>query len=214
VARVAEPIRSLILIHGAGSGPWIFAGWVHHFPDINVHAVDLQAGIEVSRASMVDYTAGVITAAGNLPPPIALCGWSMGGLVALQAAATVQPRQLILIEPSPPAEIQGYDERVEILPGTFDPEAVYGSFPPGQRSRPESSPARAERKRGISVPSLPCPALVIHGREFAEERGRAVARLYGAEEAPFPDLDHWGLVLNPRVPAAIARYLRNGSPVE
>jgi hypothetical protein len=43
---------------------------------------------------------------------------------------------------------------------------VYGSFPSDMRARPESLFARAERKRGISVPSLPCPSLVIYGDEF------------------------------------------------
>jgi len=32
--------------------------------------------------------------------------------------------------------------------GSFDPEVVYGPFPRGMRARPESSQARAERKRG------------------------------------------------------------------
>ena len=57
------------------------------------------------------------------------------------------------------------------------------------------------------MPSVSCPTLVIYGREFAEERGRRVASFYGAEERSFPDLDHWGLVLDSRVPRAVARCL-------
>src|SRR5919199_366260 len=67
------------------------------------------------------------------------------------------------------------------------------------RTRPESLLARGERKRGVSVPSLPCPALVVYGDEFPEERGRRLAAHYGAEELAFPGLDHWGLVLDERV---------------
>jgi hypothetical protein len=92
-------------------------------------------------------------------------------------------------------------------PWVFDPEVVYGSFPPGVRVRPESSLARAERKRGISVKTLPCPSLVVYGREFCDERGPPVARRYGSEEAYFPDLDHWGLVRDRRVRGAIAGFL-------
>jgi hypothetical protein len=67
------------------------------------------------------------------------------------------------------------------------------------RARPESLLARGERKRGISVPSLPCPALVVYGDQLAEERGRRLAAHYGADELAFPGLDHWGLVLDERV---------------
>jgi hypothetical protein len=49
------------------------------------------------------------------------------------------------------------------------------------------------------VPELPCPALVVYGDEFAEERGHALAARYGAEERAFPGLDHWDLVLDERV---------------
>lgn len=93
---------------------------------------------------MDDYAERVVGAALALPEPVATCGWSMGGLVVLQAA------------------------------------------------------------EGISVPSLPCPALVIAGREFPEERGSAVARVYGADPLEFPALGHFDLVLHPAPRAAIA----------
>jgi hypothetical protein len=131
----------------------------------------------------------------------------MGGLVALLAAPRVEAAALVLLEASPPAEVQGTDEGVRPAPGTFDPEAAYGPFPPGIRARPESSLARAERRRGISVPALPCPALVVYGDEFPDDRGRALAGAYGAEELHLPGLDHWGLVRDPRAAAAVAAWL-------
>ena len=112
----------------------------------------------------------------------------------------------MLLEASPPAEVQGFDEATPVRPGTFDPEETYGPFPPGLRARPESSLARAERKRGISVPALPCPALVVSGDSFPEERGRALAGRYGAEELRFPGLDHWDLVLDGRVREVLAGH--------
>jgi pimeloyl-ACP methyl ester carboxylesterase len=199
-----------VLAHGAGSGPWIFAGWKESIPGVEVVAVDLQAGLEVARASMDDYARRVVETADRLPRPVVLCGWSMGGLAVLMAVARVRPRGVVLIEPSPPAEAQGLDEAVEPAPGVFDPEEVYGAFPPGVRARPESLLARGERKRGIGVPELPCPSLVVYGDEFRDDRGRAVAAVYGSAELDLPGLDHWALVTDPRVRAAVARFVAAG----
>lgn len=198
---------SLILVHGAGSGPWVFQGWESSFPGLSVVAVDLHAGLLVSTASMRDYTDNIIAAAEGLPRPIALCGWSMGGLAALQAAGDLQPHSMVLIEPSPPGEVQGFDSEVRLTAGVFDPERVYGRFPPAMPPRPESERARLERKRGVSVPSLLCPSLVICGEEFRQERGTSVATFYGSELLYYPGLGHWDIVLDPQVRAAIARFI-------
>src|SRR5258708_71121 len=131
----------------------------------------------------------------------------MGGLVALQAAAEAQPHSVILLEASAPAEAQGFNASVELVEGTFDPEAEYGQFPPGVPSRPESLLARSEPKRGIAVPSLPCPSLVVYAADFPEERGTALAALYGSDELAFPNLGHFDLVLDPQVRQGIAQYL-------
>jgi pimeloyl-ACP methyl ester carboxylesterase len=138
---------------------------------------------------------------------VSLCGWSMGGLAVLQGAGRVRPHSVVLLETSPPAEAQGVDESVEPHPGSFDPEEVYGAFPAGMQARPESLLARLERKRGISVPSLPCPSLVVTGDDFRDERGEAVANVYGSELIDFPGLSHWDLVRSPEVRLAVARFL-------
>ena len=200
--------RALLLVHGAGSGPWVFDGWRSSFPDLTVASIDLHEGLDVAAASHADYVAKVVESAAALPSPVSLCGWSMGGLVVMQAARLVRPRSAILLEPSPPAEIQGRDPTASLADGTFDPEVVYGPFPPGMAARPESARARGERKRGISIPTLPCPSLVVYGDEFREERGTAVARIYGSDQLDFPGLDHWSLVLDPRVRREIGKWLR------
>jgi Alpha/beta hydrolase family len=204
------PPASLLLVHGAGSGPWVFHGWAQAFSGITVACVDLHAGLDVARASHRDYAGNVARAAGALPQPVSLCGWSMGGLVVLQASWQVSPHSIILLEPSPPAEAQGINLAVKIKNGTFDPEQIYGPFPPGIRSRAESSRARAERKRGISVPSLPCPSLAVYGDQYRESRGRRIALLYNSFELHIPGVDHWGLVRSAPVRAAIARCLLTG----
>ncbi len=203
-----DPPASLVLVHGAGSGPWVFRGWESSFPGLSVFAVDLQAGLDVARASMQDYADNIIRAARGLPVPVALCGWSMGGLVALQAAGRIQPHSVVLLEASPPVEVQGLRDDIEPAEGTFDPEEVYGRFPRCMPSRPESLWARLERKRGISIPSLPCPSLVICGEDFRDERGTTLAALYGSEVLYYPGLHHWDLIFDPRVREALCKFLR------
>jgi hypothetical protein len=124
----------------------------------------------------------------------------------------VQPHSVILLEPSAPAEIQGYNPDVQLVDGTFDPEAEYGTFPNGIEARPESLLARAERKRGISVPLLPCPSLVIATSDFPDDRGRSVADLYGSALVQFPDLRHFDLVLHTAPREAVANFLDAPAP--
>jgi pimeloyl-ACP methyl ester carboxylesterase len=171
--------------------------------------VDLHASVRVSNVSMTDYAEMVAEACADADGPVALCGWSMGGLAAMMAAGLTEVAALALLEPSAPAEIQG-THPVPPARGTFDPEEVYGAFPQGIASRPESERARADRKRGISVPTLPGRSLVVYGDEFADERGRAVARFYGIEEAHFPGLSHWDLVLDGSVAGRVLDHLFGG----
>jgi pimeloyl-ACP methyl ester carboxylesterase len=185
----------------------VFDGWAAAFPGVEVEAVDLHAGLNVGEAAMANYAAVVARAADPLPRPVAICGWSMGGLAAMLAARPAGAARLVLLEPSPPGEIQGFDPDVSLERGTFDPEDTSGPFPAGVRPRPESRLARSERKRGVSVPSLPCPTLVAYGDEHADARGRAVARVYSSEELFLPGLDHWSLVRDARVAAAVSAWL-------
>lgn len=211
---------SLLLVHGAGSGPWIYDDWQPSFPHLHLVAVDLQEELDVSSASMDDYARKVRTSAERLPEPVAVCGWSMGGLVALMARDVAD--FLILLESSEPAEIQGFHPDVEVKEGAFEPEEFYGAFPPGIRARKESFKARAQRKRGISVPTLNCPSLVVHGSGDEKgiyldlhgeprEKGRGnhpvVAKLYGSDELFFPGFSHWDLILRTEVRTGIAKWL-------
>lgn len=203
---------SVLLLHGAGSGPEIFSGWEEYFPDSDFVPVDLHDGLRVETASMGDYAARAVDEGRRIRPPLLVCGWSMGGLVAMMAAPQLHPGWLALLEPSPPAEAQGVDETVTPRPDAFDPEDVYGPFPEGISPRPESSYARSERKRGISVPALPCPALVVYGRDFPDERGRRIAAAYDCDAVELDDLEHWGLVRDQRVPRVISGWAAKTPP--
>ena len=201
-------LGTLVLVHGAGSGPWIFDCWAEDFPaELRVVAPDLQEGLDVASASMANYCERVVSVMSSTKDPVALCGWSMGGLVALMAAQEVHPTALVLLEPSPPGEIQGFDPEASVDRGTFDPEEVYGRFPDTKPARAESSLARGERKRGIAVPSVNCPTLVVSGDEFRETRGDPVAALYRAKHLHFEGLSHWDLVVRTEVRRTIAFFL-------
>jgi hypothetical protein len=67
---------SLLLVHGAGSGPWVYDGWAESFSGITVAAVDLQESLEVAAASHADYARKVAQAAAALPAPVSLCGYA------------------------------------------------------------------------------------------------------------------------------------------
>lgn len=151
---------------------------------------------------MLNYEAAVSRASEWLERPLVLVGWSMGGLVAMMAARRVEPERLVLLEPSPPAEVQGFAPGAALEEGVYDPEQEYGWFPEGVQARPDSLLARAERRRGISVPALPCPTLVVYGDEYADDRGRAVAAFYGADELELEGASHWDLVLGKKGAAA------------
>ena len=78
--------------------------------------------------------------------------------------------------------------------------------------RQESLPARCERKRGISIPTIDCPLLVVAGRDYLATRGRPVAEHFGAELVEFPTLGHFQLVVDQRVRDAVAQWAGLVSP--
>jgi pimeloyl-ACP methyl ester carboxylesterase len=203
-------VRSLLLVHGSGSGPWAFDGWAEDVPDAEVRAVDLQEGLDVAHATVADYAAAVVRDAACLPRPLAVVGWSLGGLVSLVAAAQVRPERLVLLEASPPLEVQGLRPEIVPAPGTFDPVAAGASPPPGVPTRPESSLAMGERDRGVSVPSLPpgTRLLAVAGTRYLDERAQRLAAVYGGEELDAGDVSHWDVVRAPRVRRAVLAWLR------
>jgi pimeloyl-ACP methyl ester carboxylesterase len=204
-------VRSLLLVHGSASTPSVFDGWPESFPGIAVERVDLQAGLEVSCAGMEDYAQAIVRAAEPLARPLAVCGWSLGGLAAMLAAERVRPDALVLLEASPPLEVQGLREGGPRT-GTF--EAAPGA-PPAIARRPESLWATGERDRGVSVPSLPqgTRTLVVYGDSFRHDRGSALAERYGAEQLDAGSATHYDMVLDRELRERVAAWLRATLPV-
>src|SRR5207237_10580505 len=55
-------LSSLILVHGSGSGPWVFDRWDDAFPDTILVAPDLHEGFDVAGASMEDFARATVRA--------------------------------------------------------------------------------------------------------------------------------------------------------
>jgi pimeloyl-ACP methyl ester carboxylesterase len=158
----------LVLVHGATSGPWVFEGWLPYLSAFDVRVPDLQAGLDLAAASMSDYAGRVVEEVGE--DGALLCGWSMGGLVAMLAAQRQQLGALVLLEPSQPRQLGRSDPSVTPVEGTTTPSRCTGrcqpapatgqnrcsrsasasaaSTSPGSRVRCWSWPAAATRSRG------------------------------------------------------------------
>jgi pimeloyl-ACP methyl ester carboxylesterase len=107
--------RSVIFAHGAFCGGWAFERFRAPFEakglrclaaDLRGHAQDAGPGAAVG-VSMADYAADLAGLAGREPEPPVLVGHSLGGLVALMAAARAPVRALVLLAPSSPWGIAG-----------------------------------------------------------------------------------------------------------
>jgi pimeloyl-ACP methyl ester carboxylesterase len=200
--------RTLVRLHGAGSGPWVFDEWAD--TGDTVLAPDLQEGLEVGTAWMSDYVAATKRACALLDSPHALVGWSMGGLVAMMAAPEVRLDALVLLEPSAPSETLGpAPSSVSDRTGTYDPADMYGFEDP--RGRPESWPAWVERKRGISVPVLPAPDRRHLRRLAAALAWRAIAERHRCDQRHFAGFDHGDVVFRPEVRVAVRAWLEVAS---
>ncbi len=112
-------LPSLILVHGAATGAWVWDAWRRHLGAFGweVNVLDLRGHgrslpIDLGTVTMEDYlgdlesvTAQIETARGSHP---IVGGWSMGGMLALMYAAKHQETPaLLLFSPSPPLEIAG-----------------------------------------------------------------------------------------------------------
>jgi pimeloyl-ACP methyl ester carboxylesterase len=103
------------MVHGAFCGGWVFARLAGAFEDAGhrVSAPDLpghgahEPADAASGLSMSDYAKAAAAEARVLGAPPVLIGHSMGGLVALMAAAQVPTAGVILLAPSAPWGVGG-----------------------------------------------------------------------------------------------------------
>lgn len=96
--RTSGQGADLALLHGWGMNSAVWDALAAELArDFRVHAVDWQAGDGATPATLVDALAAA------LPPALTVCGWSLGGQLAL-AWAQARPRQverLVLLATTP-----------------------------------------------------------------------------------------------------------------
>jgi pimeloyl-ACP methyl ester carboxylesterase len=164
---------------------------------------------------MQDYASDVIDCAAQFRHPPILLGWSMGGLVALMAAAAIGARAWVGLGPSAPARARR--EGALLRTGEFGPEE-YGIVDRDTERQPsmpdldleerrialaslgrESRLARDERSAGIAIapPGAPC-LVVTGGADESWPRHRYQDFPLAADFIAIEGVSHWGLVLNRR----------------
>jgi pimeloyl-ACP methyl ester carboxylesterase len=217
----------LILVHGAANSARVWSFWQGELARLgwSSHAVDLRghgasAAVDLGATRMADYADDVIAFARSLRHPPVLIGWSMGGLVAMMAAAACSARACVGLAPSTPART--VDASVSLRGGVFSPEE-YGIVDRDPDHQPamadldraervialealgsESRLARDERKAGVVV-DVPCPMLIVTGTTDTQwPRQRYDDLHFAADHISIDGASHWGLVLNRRLLAGMA----------
>lgn len=216
--RAGRP--TLLFVHGAFHGAWCYAGYLEYFAALGIGcaALDLPGhgglpqGPDYHRHGVGAFGVCVAQAMDLIEGPIVLAGHSMGALPALFAATQRKTAGIVLMAPSPPANVPGAR--------TLDPVPVGASRPPpgledirrrftGDMERhavaavaarlcPESAEAMNDRyllRLTIPAQAIDAPGLCLEaGQDDAARhppgQDRAVADLYGFEYRLLPDMPH------------------------
>ncbi|MEZ4657724.1 MAG: alpha/beta fold hydrolase [Caldilineaceae bacterium] len=206
----------LICIHGAGGGGWEFAKWQPIFTaaGYQVIANDLEPAVGgLAATTFDDYRQQVINWAPEQAPVI-LVGASLGGILALQAAETVNPAALVLVNSVPPIGVgfpltgKTYPSIVRWANGPIedtraalfdsDEATIQWAWP---RWRDESGVVLNQITAGIPAQPPACPTLVVLGDQDTDvpyQTGLALAAWTGADVLLYHGMSHVGPLLSRR----------------
>lgn len=224
VALPDAPTRRapVVLVHGAANSSMVWVLWQRELAQRGFasYAVDLRghggsSAIDLSRVSMHDYAADVVSVIDQLAAPPVLAGWSMGGLVAMMVAEQGVADACIAFAPSKPAIVT--NTGAPLRAGEFDATeyGVTSDDPAEQPAMPdldreerlialaslcrESRFARDERAAGIVVRDVACPLLIVTGTADRQWPRSQYDELHvPAEHIAIEGASHWGLVLSQR----------------
>lgn len=166
---MAEPVRSVLMVHGGGGGGWEWNVWkgVFEAARLRVAAPDLRpAPAGLAATSFEDYAAQVRAAADALPRPRALVGASLGGLLAMDCADVADA--LVLVNPLPPAPWHAQ------LPARDWPDVI-----PWQRDARLTGTRRA-------LPDADEATALFAFRHWRDESGLAMRQAYAGIEVAAP----------------------------
>lgn len=221
VSPVPESMErpALIFVHGSMQGAWIYTHWLRalHERGIAAVAVDVRGhgGLpteDLLTAGLDAYGDDVAAVAKTFEHPPVLAGHSMGGVMVGVAASRTPVSGLVLLTPSPPANLPGaqpvppVDESKPLPPA--DQKTVIEKYLPNhagqdisamvERQCPESSVAANDRYKlrvPVEVEKIHCPALCIAaGRDWPithpPGQDKSVGDFYGAENINLPEAAH------------------------
>jgi pimeloyl-ACP methyl ester carboxylesterase len=215
-------VRRALLVHGSGGGAWEWALWrpVLERAGWTVSALELQpVGAGLAETTVDDYVSQVTGSLAAHSVRAAVVGASMGGLLALAAAAREPVRALVLVNPVPPAGTPGWPRHrvrfpavvawgsrsvAETLSGLPDADPAVAALAP-ERWRDESGQVMHALYRGVAVEPPRVPTLVLVGGlddEVPSGVGLALSRHLGADALRLSGVSHLGAVLGRRAPEA------------
>jgi Predicted hydrolases or acyltransferases (alpha/beta hydrolase superfamily) len=130
----------LALIHGWGLGSWVWQAVLDRLSrNCRVHVIDLPGYARSpadgdARETFPDFSATAQTLLDALPERITLCGWSLGGLLAMRAALLAPERVSgLALVGSTPCFMQRADWQAAQTP------ALLGSFSASVQAQPEQT---------------------------------------------------------------------------
>ncbi len=211
-----------VLVHGEANSAGVWSFWQRELAGLGwtSHAVELRgrgaSPGDLAATSMRDYADDVVAALRDAGEGPVVVGWSMGGLVAMMAAAGCHASACVCLAPSMPA--RETDASLPLRRAVFGPEeyGITSRDPADQPTMPDldaeerevalaslangSRLARDERRAGVVVSSLACPLLIVTGTRDDQWPRSAYDGLWlNARHFEAEGASHWGLVLNRRV---------------
>lgn len=112
---------AIVLVHGWALQGDVFAPLVRRLsPHFTLHVVDLPGHGRSRDDATPLRLPDVVEAIAQATPPAVWCGWSLGGLFALHAAATLAQLQGLVMIASSPRFVRGDDWPQGVQPALFD----------------------------------------------------------------------------------------------